>query len=113
MTPTMTPVAPPDFIKPEQMDAYQAEVAHRTGKNLPVIIDGPGRYRTRNGRLVVIQELNDPARASANCRGTWYKPNKRGKLVGNYSIWQPNGRFRFLDEHPLDVVAKETGNDAS
>lgn len=92
----------------EDAEAYKAKVAHMTGANLPTIIDEPGEYRTRNGQRVVIHAITDPATASANCKGTLYFPPKKpgGKEKTDYQIWQPNGRFNFLNESMFDIVEK-------
>lgn len=98
----MVSIAPPKNTGPD----YEAIVAHKTGRNLPEIIDGPGLYQARNGAQVKILEVRPPEQATANCTGHFSKTTPSGRVKWEYSIWQANGRFKFLDEHPLDVVAK-------
>lgn len=98
----------PASIKPEDTEAYLAKVAHMTGSNLPAIIDAPGEYITRSGQRAVIDRIDSPEKATANCKGTLYFPPKKpgGKEKTDYQIWQPNGRFNFLNESMFDIVEK-------
>lgn len=87
---------------------YLTECARRTGRDLPPLIVSPGRYRTRKGWVVRIDTIGDPAKSTANCKGYLHRPKKspRGGVSLEWQIWQPNGRFAFLDEHPLDIVER-------
>ena len=95
----------PDFIPADEVESYLALVAKRTGKTLPTIIDAPGEYQTRGGLRVIIHEIKGPG--SFSCKGTLYTPKriKRG-CSADFEIWQPNGKFRILDDHRSDVVRK-------
>lgn len=85
---------------------YQAWVARATGRNLPVLIDKPCQYRTRDGSTVEIYTIKPPETATANCIGYWLKTTPTGRIKRVFSFWQPNGRFVFLGENPKDIVSK-------
>ena len=72
------------------------------------IIDTPGAYIARGGRTVIIDKIDDPAKATFNCKGHWIKPDSLGRKRRHFSIWQANGRFVAGGAHSLDVIAKET-----
>jgi hypothetical protein len=72
------------------------------------MIDSVGVYTTRSGRRVEICEIDDPAKATFNCKGHWIKPDSLGRKRRHFEIWQPNGRFVANGLHSLDVIAKET-----
>lgn len=96
---------------PEGCDTpeYKAHVDHLTGRNLPRIIDEPGWYETRRGFRVRVVEIS-PNGATANCHATAYPPPRKGRTFRrpSFEIYQPNGRYKFLGEHPWDIVKKVT-----
>lgn len=87
--------------------ADQSKMDARTGRNLPVIIDAPGWYLTRRGHRVEIESVVNE-KATFCCSGTIHVPpqGKRTKVKLEWFTWQPNGRFRALDEHQKDIVQK-------
>lgn len=78
-------------------------------EKLPTIIDGQGLYLTRDGREVKIQEVKDSPRiATNNCHGHYARVTPSGRTKWVWNIWSPEGRFKFIGEHPLDIVRKLT-----
>lgn len=73
-------------------------------KDLPVIIDGPGDYTTRNGRRVTIHAIKGPSTFAA--KGSIWKHKDRMGTNPDYGIWHVSGRFVFVGEHSLDIVKK-------
>ena len=76
------------------------------------IIDGPGNYRTRSRKRVTIWEIKYPPlyEVGFTCfpaTGSIWKTLKAMGENPPYGIWQLNGRYRVLNEHPLDIVEKE------
>lgn len=98
----------PASVPASQRAAYKRRVAFLTGKSLPRIIDAPGKYLTRAGRLVVIFEITSTEKATFNCKGSVFfpplKPN--GKEISIFNTWQANGRKVALGEDPSDIVKK-------
>jgi hypothetical protein len=74
--------------------------------SLPVIIDGPGEYRTRAGHKVVIDGIRGHGTFAA--KGSWFKFGKRPKNdPGEYCIWHVSGCYEAIRrDHPLDIVSK-------
>ena len=69
-----------------------------------------GDYITRNGCKVTIDKIGDKGRATANCKGAIWR-SFRGKIrPRGYDIWCDSGRYLFIGEHPLDIVAKWQDN---
>lgn len=65
-------------------------------------ITKPGDYITRDGTRVTIREISGPS--SWPCKGSVWSMF-RGKYVPRgYGIWQVNGRYLAVDEHPLDIM---------
>ena len=76
---------------------------------LPVIIDAPGLYMTRDGRRVRIDRIDQ--RPEFLARGFAAKGSIermfRGKMkFHDYNIWHVSGHAGALREHPRDIVAK-------
>ncbi|MBD9544284.1 hypothetical protein IB276_33095 [Ensifer sp. ENS04] len=67
---------------------------------LPVIIDKPGMYLTRNGRQVQIREIKEGSTFRA--KGTWRKGSRHRR---NYDIWHESGRYMAVGEHAMDIVS--------
>lgn len=85
---------------------------------LPVIIDGPGVYITRNGKRVNIHAVklyNDPTGTYDRLEVTAFEAKGavermfRGKpKFKGYDIWHVSGRYKACNElHPLDIIGKE------
>lgn len=67
-----------------------------------IILTEPGDYITRDGNRVTIREVKGPS--SWPCKGSVWRMF-RGKYVPRgYAIWQANGRYTAVGEHPLDIV---------
>lgn len=73
--------------------------------DLPVIIDGPGRYRTRDNRLVVIHQVGTFGTFKA--KGTIYTPRHGKKDSERFGIWHVSGRAYPLNEVSFDIVKKD------
>lgn len=73
-----------------------------TLSDLPVIIEAPGDYLTRDGRRVTIHEIKGPSTFSA--KGHLWRMF-RGKYVPkNYDIWHVSGRYKAVGESPEDII---------
>lgn len=72
-----------------------------------VLIDGPGRYRTRNGREVEIHAVCTDGRSSWPAKGHLIKTDSLGRRRRHYRIWQLDGQYLALGEHSWDIVSKE------
>lgn len=98
----------PASVKPGDEAAYLAHVDHLTGRSLPVIIDAPGDYRTRNGLRVAIDAIYPPDTSTFNCKGHLLIPPRipGGRVKRVFQIWQQNGRFMAVGETGNDVVEK-------
>lgn len=77
--------------------------------DLPVIIDGPGDYKLRNGgraSIVRVVENQNSNTTSFDAKGSTWRMF-RGKLRprGN-DIWHVSGRKFLLTEDPEDIVEK-------
>ena len=83
--------------------------------SLPTVIDGPGLYECRNGKLATIHELRDPPPESGyvpNCGMTtfpakgsiWTK--KIGQINPPYQIWHVSGRAFPLKESEWDILRR-------
>lgn len=71
---------------------------------LPVIIDGPGEYLTRDGGRVTIHDVD--GRGTFSARGSKWKMF-RGKLRPRiYGIWHISGRYKPLREDANDIISK-------
>lgn len=82
---------------------------------LPTIIDGPGEYRTRDGRRVTIHEVRKtsnlvefPGVTTFAAKGTLYTPLRtHGRTRETFDIWHVSGRRLPLDETSADVVRRD------
>lgn len=66
-----------------------------------VVITGPGKYRTRDGRIVSIRKTTSLPPYS--CVGAIVRGGSGGTSV---YLWAPSGRYRAMGEHPYDIVEK-------
>ena len=79
------------------------------------IIDGPGEYKTRNGRRVTIHNIVLPPQYTSGCmcfpaKGSiWRRVTAMG-LNPEYGIWRLDGRYRAVGDHPLDIVSRWPAN---
>lgn len=75
-------------------------------QELPVVIDRPGNYVTRDGSRVVIFSLNERPEGytmlTFDARGSYARKNDTSKP----EYWHISGRLHAFAEHPKDVVAK-------
>ena len=77
---------------------------------LPVIIDSPGDYRTRNGRRVTIHEIK-PTKAGHDClefcaKGSFWKSHEKMGINPEYGIWHVSGLSRGIGINQNDIVQK-------
>lgn len=93
----------------------EAEIMEKIDKDrkLPIIIDGPGTYRTRLGRKVTIHEIRYPPDHRDDCtcfpaKGSIWKTSSKMGLNPEYGIWQLNGKFLVISDSKFDIVSKET-----
>ena len=78
---------------------------------LPVIIDGPGIYRCRDGKLAHVHTVKEGAAQRTNVTAFDAKGSRKGMYQGKecfmgYFIWHISGRYLALGESPYDIVAK-------
>jgi hypothetical protein len=88
----------------------QFEIEVKPLGDLPVVVTGPGRYRTRGGLRVEVFEGRGTG--TFPVRGCWFDAGKEKRsksYPGEYSIWHPSGRYMPLAEHPLDIVGPWEG----
>jgi hypothetical protein len=70
--------------------------------DLPVIIDEPGEYVTRDGRRAVIDCFGN---GTFSAKGTLFT-KRTVRTVKHYEIWHPSGRCVAVGESKRDIVAK-------
>ena len=78
---------------------------------LPVIIDGPGTYRCRDGKLAHVHTVKEGAEQRTNVTAFDAKGSRQRMFRGKecfkgYFIWHISGRYLALGESPYDIVAK-------
>lgn len=69
------------------------------------VIDGPGNYRARNGKRVVISNHDRKTTGSFPCEGHIILKEK--PLRQEWTVWQRDGRWRIFGESPVDIVSKD------
>jgi hypothetical protein len=74
--------------------------------DLPVIITGPGEYKTRNGKRVNIREISGSGTFAA--KGGIYREFRGRTVARGYDIWHVSGCYRAVGEHGLDIVGPAT-----
>lgn len=90
-------------------EQLQAEGYVTPMNELPVVVDGPGGYYTRNGRFVQVTEVR-PLTTLSSTAFTVYgyvhvvKPTKKVKTKGHY--WHVSGRCDVFREKSWDLVKK-------
>ena len=76
---------------------------------LPVLITGPGMYKTRSGHFVEISEAFpniDLSCTAFTCKGHILKTSKSGKRVlRTYNTWHPSGAASVFNG-PTDIVER-------
>lgn len=85
-------------------EAYLQRVEHITGRSWPLVIDGPGDYRARNGRRVIVSAHARETSSSFACEGHVVLREKPFRK--RWTTWKPNGQMLAIGEHPWDVVSK-------
>jgi hypothetical protein len=77
---------------------------------LPVVITGPGEYRTRLNHRVVIEDVRAHGplyHTYFNCTGTRFRPvtAKYQRATQVWGIWHQSGRFTSSSaEHRHDII---------
>lgn len=84
--------------------AYLERVEHITGRSWPLLVDGPGEYRTRNGLRAVVSAHARNTPSAFICEGHVILREKPRRET--WTTWKPNGQLQAIGEHPLDLVAK-------
>lgn len=84
--------------------AYLERVEHITGRGWPLLVDGPGEYRTRNGLRAVVSAHARNTPSAFICEGHVILREKPRRET--WTTWKPNGQLQAIGEHPLDLVAK-------
>jgi hypothetical protein len=82
--------------------------------SMPVIVDAPGLYQTRDRNLVTVHEINPPHETSdMTVTQNAVKGNKWKMFRGKYrprtfGIWHVSGRKFVFRESPSDIMSKAT-----
>lgn len=76
--------------------------------DLPVIIDAPGDYVTRDGDRVTIREVRDavPGTTSFGASGSVWRSMKGITRARGHDVWHVSGRHLVSRESPLDIVGR-------
>lgn len=71
-----------------------------------------GTYLTRNGRTVIISEVNLDSEYTFPVKGHVLIPSKTSnRMKREWTIWQRNGRYvGDFQEHKWDIIGDENGN---
>ena len=70
-----------------------------------MLINRTGVYKTRNGTLVKVTDLNTGSQFTFPIHG-YRQRQYRGKLRFNkWGTWQRDGRFQGIAGHGLDIVS--------
>jgi hypothetical protein len=70
---------------------------------MPTIINQPGRYLTRTGKVVEIFEIKENG-ATFNCHGHLVVPYK-GRVLRKWNTWANDGRHTVFGNTSRDIVA--------
>lgn len=75
-------------------------------------ITKPGTYRTRNGRTVIINEVNLDSKFTFPVKGHVLIPSKTSnRIKREWSIWQRDGHHTGCSiEHSWDIVGEANGH---
>lgn len=74
----------------------------------PDIVNGPGHYRMRNGRIARIAKIKDASAPNKDhCEGEYpARQKKNGTWVYEWWVWGPDGRAIAIDKSPRDLLEK-------
>jgi hypothetical protein len=84
-----------------------------TLSTLPVIIDGPGQYRTRGGKPATVDKVrtenSDKGLPAPTFAAAGYISHQtvRGGHTSVFSTWHVSGRAKAKGLHSTDIVGKE------
>ncbi|MDO8416253.1 MAG: hypothetical protein Q7S87_08595 [Agitococcus sp.] len=90
-------------------EQLQAEGYITPLNELPIIIDAPGDYRTRNGRRISISTIAPTLTLSTSAfhaKGSVWKTETQLGINPEYGIWHISGRDKAVGESARDIVAK-------
>lgn len=74
-------------------------------------ITSAGTYLTRNGRTVIINEVNLDSEFTFPVKGHVMIPSKTSnRIKREWTIWQRNGCHVAIGEHNWDIVGEANGN---
>ncbi len=87
---------------------------HPTGAftDLPVIIDGPGQYRTRGGNVAHVDRIRTtnsaPNMPPATFAATGHIEHRTTRACrSEFTTWHVSGRNRALGLHSGDIVGRD------
>ena len=70
-------------------------------------ITSPGIYTARNGRQVIISEVNCASPFTFPVKGHVLIPNSRtGRIKREWTIWKLDGQHQAVGQHNWDIVAQ-------
>lgn len=80
--------------------------------DLPIIIDGPGRYITRKGQVAYVDKIrttnSTPGLPPATFAATGHVEHKTARgHHSEFTTWHVSGRNRALGNHSSDIVRKD------
>ena len=76
---------------------------------LPVIIIGPGKYKTREGEIVDIQQYkaqDTKSTTSFRCKGYRHTKTPSGRKTQVWEIYHESGAWRAVEPDPRDIVER-------
>ena len=74
--------------------------------SLPVVIDAPGAYMTRDGRRVTV--IEEKGTGTFCWRGHIWDSFRGKQRPRHFKIWHPSGRTNPLHERKADIVSTWT-----
>lgn len=75
---------------------------------LPVVIDSPGDYATREGLRVTIRQVRDATRGTTSfgAVGAVWRERRGVTRARGHDVWHVSGRHMVLKESRLDLVGR-------
>jgi len=79
--------------------------------DLPVVVDKPGTYITRNGKTVIVHEIKPSKHKDKSITEFLVKGSliirKNNRVRYHYDIWHVSGRFEAVIPCDMDIIGKE------
>ncbi len=94
------------YMTQEQL---QAEGYITPLNEMPVLVDGPGWYLTRNGRsaeVLFVKETTTLSTTAFNATGYVYYKNGKGRQRSTWTSWHVSGRCTAGSPDSWDIIRK-------